>query len=557
MKTNINYLAIFLLSSVCTIGGCASNVDSSRAFLYEEQPCVEKCDVSDDLTIPESFSLVKDVNNLVFSSNPIHIAENSKFSIDFQRINPGWIHSGKKRKKEKSRSLEEVVATSKITSTEENHLKGKEMWILTTIRSLDVTDPLESNSKIYYKASSIKLDAESFTNIPIDISESRVFTHSSDSSYRLDVRLLEVDNIKIKQELKRFQGSGGFEGILMAFYKTAKKLTGAIAGNFIDTRLTQAASQPLAFERLLLNAGSTVEFQASVIISRRGKFKDRYKYKEVPILGFNSIKSKIEKSINGSQKTKNGGANNEEQQDPDPFLAKRNFLLADMVEPAKHNYNNTLPEVKSFKTPEEHLSFRDGIDKCLSLVESTIEKTRRKKCLNVSKGPYIWFSVSEIEDPSIALGGGKSPIPNVEKQIEVLDEEIGKAIPPEITELEDEIKQIEATIENWEMEINSLNASINAIMKEKGSLNTLTESEESEANEDKTTSLRELKKTRTDKAEELKAYLATLKFKLETEEQNLAQDGMTFDTQSILSQYYEAKRGKLERYLAQVRVPSD
>jgi hypothetical protein len=247
----VNFLFIILLAAFNQ--GCVlTEGNSTKAVLFVDK------DKND------THRVVQDKDEFYYGSNPVFIATDSKFSISLNKIFPGWIKQNK--------NVDDK--NSGISYHTKNHLRGKELWLLTTIKSIDVSDPLEVNSKVYFKASNVKFDSESFSLVPIDTDERNIFTHESDSSYRVSFQLYEVDGVSLKREILKITQNPGVIGAVLALGTTLKSTVGAIAGDVIVNKFKEFTNEPLAFERLLLKLGATEEFNGQFTVLRSGSFEE-------------------------------------------------------------------------------------------------------------------------------------------------------------------------------------------------------------------------------------------------------------------------------------------
>lgn len=195
--------------------------------------------------------------------NPVEVYTDSKFVLSIDHIHAGWLHND-------WRNLRQAEPGG-LPAWRRAHFRGKELWLLTTIRSLDPADPLEVNSKLYVKATNVKFDTGSFSFVPLDAAERDVFTHDSDKSYRIRFQLFEVDGFALKRELVRVAQSPGIAGAAQDLLLTLQGTAGALAGDIVKNMFDRWREEPLAFERLLLTLGATEEFRGEILLVRKGQ----------------------------------------------------------------------------------------------------------------------------------------------------------------------------------------------------------------------------------------------------------------------------------------------
>jgi hypothetical protein len=230
------------------LGGCATR-HYSELLLY-------KCD-SDDCKQQS----VRD--DLVYGSNPVFIRRDAKFTVELSEVSPGWIH-------QKTVADAPDADSSDIKRRESQHLRGKELWLVTRVVALKADSPLELEGKGYYKISNIKLGSGSFAAVPLDSAEQLLFSHKADTAYRMTVRVYEVDAFEIKRTLGRtYRDNPGLWGLASAAWSTFKSTVGSLVGdtaaslakNALDLN---AVDDPLLMEAILLQSGATIELSGTL-----------------------------------------------------------------------------------------------------------------------------------------------------------------------------------------------------------------------------------------------------------------------------------------------------
>lgn len=212
-----------------------------------------------------AFLLPKGPDQLLLGNNPIFVGKNAKISVELTSLNPGWLHQGDEFKIADRRA-------SKISRDQSEHLGGNELWIVTRIVALLPNSPLEIEGKTYFKISNVKFGSQSFRSIPIDLTERRVFTHAADNSYRINIRVYEVDGFKLKRALLRtYRDNPGLWGIGESVLRAGKAMFGAITGQAVVDMgkgffSLEGVETPLAVEAILLQASATLELQGTAYI---------------------------------------------------------------------------------------------------------------------------------------------------------------------------------------------------------------------------------------------------------------------------------------------------
>jgi hypothetical protein len=256
---------LFIFVLITLISGCTHN-NASKAFLYK------KTKGTTEYTVVTQKSNITDTSFGV-SSNPVYISRDSKFSIKLDSVFTGKLANKK--------SVSTPNYFSKSDKNRFNNIKDKELWLLTTISSLDSSDPLETNSKRYFKSTNVKFDSFSFSFFPLDSDESYVFTHESDMSYRVVFQIYEVDGFLFKSELSKLYNSPGIAGLVKDGYETLSSTFDSVVGNAFSNWLKGKSEEKLALERLLLKAGATQEFYGQFLVLRENNFFENVSSKNI------------------------------------------------------------------------------------------------------------------------------------------------------------------------------------------------------------------------------------------------------------------------------------
>lgn len=255
-----------ILIAFSLLAGCSNTNHSVQSTLYSQ-------------VAPES----NHYDFVPYSGNPIFVDRSSVFEIRINEIMPGWIHQAVVQDKPLEKH-NQSTACSEVnddgggepcyyTSWSDkisDQLYGKELWIVSKIESVNKNDILERNSKVYFNATNVKLNSLSFKSIPLDIDELNLFSHSSDSAYRLIIKVYEVQGFDIKREaLKAYDNNPGISGLIVSGWDVIKNTVGALAGEVVESQWKTKSEEDQFIERLLLENGAVVEFQGVINILRK------------------------------------------------------------------------------------------------------------------------------------------------------------------------------------------------------------------------------------------------------------------------------------------------
>ena len=371
MKQKIQFASCVLFCMLLV--GCSTSTNhSTHALLFQKMENTDSKQVKYHLARSESGEL--------YSSNPIFIAADGRFSISIDKIHPGWIHqrppaSGSSSEGSTDRNEEA------LPSTQVQHLSGKELWMLSKITYLDTQDPLEAKSKTYYSSSNIKYDSLSYALMPLDAGEKLLFTHDSDGAYRINIEVYEVDSVAFKKELYKLTKNPGLTELVVGIFNTGKQILGAVAGGAVDDYLNEKLREPLALERLLLTAGAVVEFQGEVTIQRAQRFDAKY-------AGFKYFKREFRLY--------------------DVFKSCGGFTFPS----SEADYAKNLKSMGEVEITEDDVTGEAGITACKSMSKSGLG--------------YIQLSVGEAPSPALAKDEESKvqTVPGIKRAMKLLRESI-------------------------------------------------------------------------------------------------------------------------------------
>lgn len=198
--------------------------------------------------------------------NAVSIPPDTDFQVRIDELHLGFLHNNLSK-----------MQPGKNDRHRHEGLGGKEIWVLATAYSLDPNDPLGLNEKRFAKAFSVKVDQESFSFLPHDDLESIIFDGRSSQSYRLTIRVYEVDGFQLRKVFAQTTGKGIARELYDAASGVIASTTNVLFKEFVESA-KQRLEEPLTFERLMLTLGASIEFMATVDINRDGhmeKWPDR------------------------------------------------------------------------------------------------------------------------------------------------------------------------------------------------------------------------------------------------------------------------------------------
>jgi len=402
MKANYYIILLPLFLTACS----SVRVHSGKAILLEQNHCESNCEITNLKFDKEKPFLVVSDNLTLFGNNPIYIANGGKFSVRLKAINPGWLN-----RESQIKLGEKLTFSDEYTELQEKNIGGKELWLLTTVKSLDTSDPLETNSKVYYKSSNVKLGSSAFSLVPIDSDEEIIFTHLADSSYRFEFRLYEVDNLELKREIINLKNTAGIQGLLVAATESVKKITSGIFGEWLDDLFSDYIGEPQAFERLLLKSGATLEFQGKVTLVRKNDFYSRYSFNPTYTGNELNVSENSDEGRSVSDPDCADKINLTIECKKDPFLAKSDYLLFDFVKHSKSN-GGTFENV-NYSNEKDYHNVIDELKKMCFYLYKGNKKPVKCKGINISEGPFIWLSVIESIGTGELLKGSQTNSFNV------------------------------------------------------------------------------------------------------------------------------------------------
>lgn len=261
MKKRAKFVMLLSLTAALA-AGCGRLQHSSEALLLKEDAAKKQ------------YAPVSSLNGMQYSGNPIFVNKDMEFSIWLENINPGWIHAGdvwqqpdpeQRDWKNSSKGIGSLAQEIKPA----DHIRGKELWLLTRVDALGDGDPLRRKTKLYYKASQVKFNSESNRLIPLDHHEAKIFSHLGDTSYEITLRLYEVDGFQFKRTLAGiYDKTPGIMGILKTITDAIGGVLGASIGTAIMDYLKPQVEDPnaLLIERILLESNASIELTGKIIV---------------------------------------------------------------------------------------------------------------------------------------------------------------------------------------------------------------------------------------------------------------------------------------------------
>ncbi len=263
---------LMLLMITLLVTACGHTRHGTRAHVYEQTAPSPADDSASRWHRPRDTE-----TGAQYGQNVVFVSNDSKFSIQLGRVNPGELL----RQTPIDSATGNGPSLRGISRVEKDNLIDKELWILTTISSLNPDDPLELRGKKYFKSSVLHLDSMDHSLIPLDEAERVLFTHESDTSYRVEIRIFEVDGALLKREIALAAEDPGLVEVVEAGAKTVLGTLGSAIGPTVSNAFKRYRDQPLAMERLLLASGAVEEFSGRFVVVRRGKFAENADLKPI------------------------------------------------------------------------------------------------------------------------------------------------------------------------------------------------------------------------------------------------------------------------------------
>jgi hypothetical protein len=364
-KTKNLFVGAMLFAPILT--GCTTKPHSTEAFLLNEKTTGE-------------FSLAssKKMDKLTYGNNPIYVKSGSKFTINLTEISPGFIHPNSQWS---APSVDSEEWSKKVSS----HFRGKELWLLASIKEINKNDIFETKSKTVFHATNVKFDSESYRLLPLDKDEILVFTGESNSPYRVSIKLMEVDNFKLKVALADVYGNTpGIVGLAKGLTNTVTGIMGDIVGKAVMTSAKKKFGEEGLFERILMQAGANIELQGDFLILRKDE-----KIQPVPIPKATDKKGVTKKSI----------------------LITKNYLLYDFFKSSAYGESGFSGECKAVEPIKEYLMVK-GVNQRqdMGFVDRpTYRNTQRcaknnltinDDQLNEGEGRHAYFRIVVNQTPS-------------------------------------------------------------------------------------------------------------------------------------------------------------
>lgn len=307
-----------------------------------------------------------------YSSNAIFVPMNARYWIEFDKINPAWIHQNKTYKLDpetfegKTITKDGKQVQLELTNEQSRGLYDKSLWVVYQITTKDAADPLEFSSKKSFKSSIVKYGSSSFGVIPLDTDESRILLESTTIN-EVKVTVHEVKNVALKRILiSAARDNPGLSAMIRDAGLTMGSTFKSVVGDPLIQLAKKEYGEDLAVERLALTMGAVKQFEGTFTVLREkteavvpGKafYALEDPYKKYPTTTSNSTLN----YTNSGEYLNRIQASNNSTLTPTDSNAYVTFNVAWVKR----------PEVKGKATPEELLAANSALEKAKADLEYT------------------------------------------------------------------------------------------------------------------------------------------------------------------------------------------
>lgn len=284
--------AVVICLGTGLLTSCGPYTRHYRSYLYEQK---QEGTTKENNQKSDSF--------VVSGSNSIPVQKGHRATVRLKEIRIGFVH--REMDTRSGIGYQPKIGFYWKQFTPEEGLGGKELWLLGIAVPKDPTDPLGLKSQQLVYASSIKLDQESFTFLPIDETEKTLLDVIANTSYDIDFRIYSVHGVELKRRLllaaKSNIGAWAWESFSMFWTGTIK------FGEELFAGLKEKAKEPLFFEQILLKAHAELEFKGtiSLVAVNDSNLEDGREF-----VLYDIVKSEYDRDLNGKLDC-------EEQKSPD------------------------------------------------------------------------------------------------------------------------------------------------------------------------------------------------------------------------------------------------
>ena len=237
-------VAVVAVSFICLFTSCGVSPRHYRSYLFEDP----------SQSTPASKFVIS-------GSNAINVSKGRRVKITLDEVRIGFVH--REMKRYAGLGFDKDTGFFYEEFTKEEGLGGKELWLLAVAVPKDPTDPLGLKAQQLVYASSIKLDQESFSFLPIDDNEKMLFDIVANTSYRIDFRVYSVHGVEVKKAFL-LTAKSSIGTWLWSSSKLLAQSTFKFLGDGLFTGLEAEAQQPLFFEQILLKANAELELLGAI-----------------------------------------------------------------------------------------------------------------------------------------------------------------------------------------------------------------------------------------------------------------------------------------------------
>lgn len=281
-RTKWSKCILFLLfTSTFFFTGCVSN-KYFRPYLFEKAKADDmgsNCDTNSESCY------------LMLSPPSIEVPQKAKVKIYLNDIRVGFSHRNTNDVYLESNGLRVAETSAK------NSLGGREFWLVTDIVPLKANSPLDPPGSRFSFATSVKENLESFSFFPMDFEEKQIFNQNIDSSYRVKIRLYQVNGVELKKYLLRVSETS----IAKAAYDSVKTFLSSIGKGIFTAGFTalekEVEEDGLLIEKLLLKSSADLEFAGSfdILIENKEDFPDQTRNYAL----YDIVKSELDANYDG------------------------------------------------------------------------------------------------------------------------------------------------------------------------------------------------------------------------------------------------------------------
>lgn len=204
----------------------------------------------------------QDEQYTVLMANSAEMPKDKKFQVVLREVKAGFLHDELSQNLKGKKTVNERTRQALITQ----QLGGKQLWLVADARTVSNADVFGLKETRIVSVTSVKLDQESFSYVPVDSSEAVILKGIAESSYYMELKLYEVEDYELKRAIYRI-GSSSLGKVAIDAIKGVTAATGNYLLKEVIELGKQVEKEPLFWEQLLLASKAKLQLKGTFYLT--------------------------------------------------------------------------------------------------------------------------------------------------------------------------------------------------------------------------------------------------------------------------------------------------